>query len=75
MSTNARECVQYVEELQTYIERNAGFLVNHGECYHAGERISTAFTEAAVNYVVDKHDGIARASTAEIPEFDQYAYR
>ncbi len=45
---------EYVEEFQVYIERNAGFLINYGERYHAGERISTGFTESAVNYVVNK---------------------
>ena len=44
----------YVEEFQVYIQRNAHCLVNYGERYHAGERISTGFTESAVNYVVNK---------------------
>lgn len=44
----------YVEEFQTYIERNSCFIVNYGERYNAGERISTGFTESAVNYVVNK---------------------
>jgi len=45
---------EYVDEFKTYIERNAGSLVNYGERYRAGERISTGFTESAVNYVVNK---------------------
>ncbi len=45
---------EYVDEFKTYIERNSGSLVNYGERYRAGERISTGFTESAVNYVVNK---------------------
>lgn len=44
----------YVEEFQIYFERNASFLVNYGERYHVGERISTGFTESAINHVVNK---------------------
>ena len=45
---------EYVEELKIYIERNISFIVNYGERYRAGERISTGFTESAVNYVINK---------------------
>jgi hypothetical protein len=45
---------KHVDEFKTYIERNSGSLVNYGERYRAGERISTGFTESAANYVVNK---------------------
>ena len=37
-----------------YIRRNARSLINYGERYRAGERISSAFVEATVNTVVAK---------------------
>jgi hypothetical protein len=43
-----------VEEFQTYIERNAGYIPNYGERWRYGERISTAFVESAVNQVISK---------------------
>lgn len=42
------------EELATYLQRNAGQIVNYGERHRAGERISTGFVESAVNQVVSK---------------------
>jgi hypothetical protein len=43
-----------VEEFQTYIERNAGYIPKYGERWRYGERISTAFVESAVNQVISK---------------------
>jgi hypothetical protein len=43
-----------VEEFQTYIEHNAGYIPNYGERWRYGERISTAFVESAVNQVISK---------------------
>ncbi len=34
--------------------RNVGSIVNYGERYRNGERISTAFTESTINQVVSK---------------------
>ena len=45
---------KYVRELITYISHNAGSIVNYGERYRNGERISTAFTESTINQVVSK---------------------
>jgi hypothetical protein len=45
---------KYVRELAGYIAHNAGSIVNYGERYRNGERISTAFTESAINQVVSK---------------------
>jgi len=45
---------KYVRELITYISHNAASIVNYGERYRNGERISTAFTESTINQVVSK---------------------
>jgi hypothetical protein len=44
----------YVREFATYITNNAGFIVNYGERYRNGERISTGFVESTINQVVSK---------------------
>ena len=41
-------------EFATYIANNQGYIVNYGERFRAGERISTGFVESAVNQIVDK---------------------
>lgn len=46
--------LKYVRELDTYITNNASLIVNYGERYRNGERISTSFTESAINQVVSK---------------------
>ena len=43
-----------VRELQVYIHRNAGSVVDYGERFRAGERISSGFVESAINQVVSK---------------------
>jgi hypothetical protein len=43
-----------LNEFATYIDNNAGAIVNYGERYRCGERISTGFVESAVNQVVAK---------------------
>lgn len=57
-SQTAREAAarmgKYVRELAGYIAQNAGSIVNYGERYRNGERISTAFTESTINQVVSK---------------------
>jgi len=45
---------KYVRELTAYIAHNAASIVNYGERYRNGERISTAFTESTINQVVSK---------------------
>jgi hypothetical protein len=45
---------KYLHELETYIGNNASSIVNYGERYHHGERISTGFVESTVNQVVSK---------------------
>ncbi len=49
-----RKLLKTVEEFQTYVERNAGFIPNYGERWRSGERISTAFVEPTVNQVISK---------------------
>lgn len=41
-------------ECQTYIAANGASLINYGERYRSGERISSAFVEATVNAVISK---------------------
>ena len=43
-----------VREFDSYIRANAGRIPNYGERQRAGEAISTAFTESAVNQVISK---------------------
>ncbi|TGD95207.1 ISKra4 family transposase [Methylobacterium nonmethylotrophicum] len=43
-----------VREFQVYIRRNAGSVVDYGERFRAGERISSGFVESAINQVVAK---------------------
>jgi hypothetical protein len=50
----ARKLLKAVEEFRTYIANNKSFILNYGERYHAGERISTGFVESTVNQVVSK---------------------
>ena len=49
-----RKLLKTVEEFQTYVENNTGFIPNYGERYRYGETISTAFVESTVNQVVSK---------------------
>jgi hypothetical protein len=49
-----RKLLQGVKEFQSYIDRNRAFIPNYGERYRNGERISTGFTESAVNQVMSK---------------------
>jgi hypothetical protein len=53
-STAQRKLATTLNELATYLTNNAGHIVNYGERFRAGERISTGFVESAVNQVVDK---------------------
>jgi hypothetical protein len=41
-------------DFRTYLSNNAGMIVDYGERYRAGERISTGFVESAINQVVGK---------------------
>ena len=43
-----------IREFDSYLRANAGRIPNYGERRRAGEAISTAFTESAVNQVISK---------------------
>jgi hypothetical protein len=43
-----------LEEFGTYIDNNAGAIVNYGERHRCGERISTGFVESTINQLVTK---------------------
>jgi hypothetical protein len=45
---------KHVTDLRRYLNNNADSLPDYGRRYRAGERISTAFVESAVNQIIDK---------------------
>jgi hypothetical protein len=49
-----RKLVTSLGEFATYVVNNKANIVNYGERFRAGERISTGFVESAVNQIVDK---------------------
>ncbi len=49
-----RKLLKGLLEFRTYIERNQNLIVNYGERYRMGDRISTAFVESTVNQVIAK---------------------
>jgi hypothetical protein len=51
---NLRKFRTAMREFQVYITSNEGSLINYGERYRSGERISSAFVEATVNAVISK---------------------
>lgn len=51
---SAARMLKYAREFRTYITNNAGSIVNYGERYRNGERISTSFVESTINQVVSK---------------------
>ena len=51
---NLRKFIAAAREFAVYIASNAVSLINYGERYRSGERISSAFVEATVNAVVSK---------------------
>jgi len=52
--STTHKLLRKVREFQTYITNNQAFIPNYGERYRQGDRISTAFVESTVNYVVAK---------------------
>ncbi|QPC95372.1 ISKra4 family transposase, partial (plasmid) [Mesorhizobium sp. INR15] len=51
---NMRKFLTAIGEFQVYIASNSTSLINYGERYRSGERISSAFVEATVNAVISK---------------------
>jgi hypothetical protein len=51
---NLRKFRTAMRDFQVYIVSNEASLINYGERYRSGERISSAFVEATVNAVISK---------------------
>ena len=51
---NLRKFARTAREFAAYIVANAGSLINYGERYRAGERISSCLAESTVNAVISK---------------------
>jgi hypothetical protein len=49
-----RRFLKALREFDTYIRKNARFIPNYGERHRAGEAISSATAESAVNQVISK---------------------
>lgn len=49
-----RKLVRAAREFLSYIDNNRGSLINYGERFRSGERISSAMAESTVNAVVSK---------------------
>jgi len=47
-----KKLARALEEFATYIENNASGIVNYGERYRCGERLSTGFVESTINQLV-----------------------
>ena len=51
---NLNKFARATREFAVYIKSNASSLINYGECYRAGERISSSLAESTVNAVISK---------------------
>lgn len=51
---NMRKFLTTIGEFRSYIGSHNASLINYGERYRSGERISSAFVEATVNAVISK---------------------
>ncbi len=51
---NLRKLARVAHEFAVFITSNAGSLINYGERYRAGERISSCLAESTVNAVISK---------------------
>ena len=49
-----RKLLRKLEEFETYIRNNAGFIPNYGERWRYGDTISTAFVESTITQVVSR---------------------
>jgi hypothetical protein len=54
LSPEQRKLLTTITEFGGYVRANASSIPNYGERYRAGETISSAFVESAVNQVVSK---------------------
>src|ERR1700690_3658440 len=53
-STALKKLPNTLDEFEGYVTINTAPIVDYGERFRAGERISTGFVESAVNQIVDK---------------------
>ena len=53
-SREQTKLLKTLEDFNTYINNNKGFIPNYGERYRNGERISTGFVESTVNQLISK---------------------
>jgi hypothetical protein len=51
---NLHKLARAAHEFGVYIAANAGSLINYGEWYRAGERISSCLAESTVNAVISE---------------------
>lgn len=51
---NIRNFIRFARQFTVYIRSNASSLINYGERYRAGERISSSFAESTVNAMISK---------------------
>ena len=51
-SKKQNKLLKKLEEFETYISNNVGFITNYGERWRYGDTISTAFVESTINQVV-----------------------
>ncbi len=54
ISASLRKLASALGEFAAYIANNTDHVVNYGERFRGGERISTSFVESAINQIVDK---------------------
>ena len=54
---NLSKFARAAQEFSVYIASNAGSLINYGERYRAGERISSCLAESSVNAIISKRFG------------------
>lgn len=52
--TKLKKLAAALAEFAVYIRRNAASVIDYGERYRAGERISSGFVESAINQIVAK---------------------
>jgi hypothetical protein len=54
---NLSKFARAAQEFSVYIASNTGSLINYGERFRAGERISSCLAESTVNAVISKRFG------------------
>ena len=52
--TEKRKLHKLVNEFDTYIQNNQGYIINYGEKYHHGETIASSCAESAVDELISR---------------------